>query len=346
MKFIIPMLICLLLLPVPVSAIEITAPAVPSKAAAQMPQETASFGESLAELTKKAFFTLRPDISKAITVCLSLITAVLAISMLQTLSPNAKVPAELAGAACMAGILLTNTNAMIHLGFTTITELTEYGKLLFPVMTATMAAQGSITASASLYAGTMAFISILTSLISKYLLPLVYTFLGLAAASSAVPETFMTRLKTMVKQGISWCLKTLLTIFTSYLSITGVVSGTTDAAALKAAKVTISSFVPVVGGILSDASESVLVSASIAKNAAGVYGILAILAVFLTPFLRIGLQYGMLKITTAICELLGPKNLAGLVDDFSSAMGLILGMTGSVCLLLLISTMCFMKGAL
>lgn len=346
MKYFLPMLLLLFLLPAPASAMEITAPSVPSYAADQMPEETSSFGDGLTELLQKAFFSIRPDLRSAVKVCLSLIAAVMAIAILQNLLTKTKATAALAGTVAVAGILLMNTNSMIHLGATTITDLTEYGKLLYPVMTAALAAQGGITASAGLYAGTMTFISILTSLLSKLLLPLIYVFLALSIACSALSEEFLVRMKSLVKQGISWCLKILVTIFTSYLSITGVVSGTTDAAALKAAKVTISAFVPVVGGILSDASESVLVSAAIAKNAAGVYGILAILAVFLEPFLRIGVHYGMLKITAAVCELLAPKNITKLVDDFSSAMGLMLAMTGSVCLLLLISTVCFMKGAL
>lgn len=346
MKLFLPMLLLLFLLPMPASALDITAPTVPSHAADQMPKETGSFGEGLSELIQQAFFSLRPDLKSAVNVCLSLIAVVMAIAIVQNLLTTTKVTAELAGTVAAAGILVMNTNSMIHLGAATITDLTEYGKLLYPVMTAALAAQGGVTASAGLYAGTMAFIAILTSLMSNVFLPLVYVFLALSIAYGALSESFLARMKAMVKQGIGWCLKILLTIFTSYLSITGVVSGTTDALALKAAKVTISAAVPVVGSILSDASESILVSASVAKNAAGIYGILAILAVFLEPFLRIGLHYGMLKVTAAVCELLGPKGITKLIDDFSDAMGLLLAMTGSVCLLLLISTICFMKGAI
>jgi len=133
-------------------------------------------------------------------------------------------------------------------------------------------------------------------------------------------------------------------LFTGFIGITGVVSGSADAAAVKAAKITISAAVPVVGGILSDASEAVLVSAGVMKNAAGVYGILATLAVCLGPFIQIGAQYLMLKLSASICELIGPKETTTLVNDFSSAMGLVLAMTGAVGLMLLISTVCFMKG--
>ena len=143
---------------------------------------------------------------------------------------------------------------------------------------------------------------------------------------------------------MTWGLKIVLYLFTGYIGITGVVSGTTDAAAVKAAKLAISGTVPVVGSILSDASESILVSAGIMKNAAGVYGLLAILSILIGPFLRIGVQYLMLKLTTAVNSVFSPKETVGLIQKFADVMGLLLGMTGTVSLLLLISTVCFMKG--
>ena len=100
-----------------------------------------------------------------------------------------------------------------------------------------------------------------------------------------------------------------------------------------------------VGGILSDASEAVLASAAAVKNAAGIYGLLAIVAMWLGPFLRIGVQYLMLKAAGAVCGVFGVGSFAGVVEDFAAAMGLLLAMTGAVCLMLIISTICFLKGA-
>ena len=143
---------------------------------------------------------------------------------------------------------------------------------------------------------------------------------------------------------MTWILKTILYIFTGYIGITGVVSGTADAAALKAAKLTISGVVPVVGGILSDASEAILVSAGTVKNAVGLYGLLAIAAIWIGPFLKIGIHYMLLRVTGILCSIFGGKNLSDLIQDFASAMGMLLGMTGAVCLMFLISLICFMKG--
>ena len=113
---------------------------------------------------------------------------------------------------------------------------------------------------------------------------------------------------------------------------------------LKATKLTISGMVPVVGSIMSDASEAVLVSAGLMKNAAGIYGLLAVIALWIGPSVQIGLQYLMLKGTAGICEMSGAKHMSELMKDFSSAMGMVLAMTGAVCLMFLISIICFMKG--
>lgn len=331
-------------LALPASAAEITAPQVPESAADRMPDNTTSFAEGLWELLQDGIGLIRPDLREASRVSLAVIAAVMMLSLLQSFSGTVKRTAELAGAVTVAGVLLYNANTLIRLGAQTVSTISEYGKLLLPVMTAAMAAQGGATASAALYTGTAVFDTVLSSLIANLLVPLVYLFLALAAANSAVGEELLKKMRDFVKWFVSWCLKTILTVFTTYMSITGVVSGTTDAAALKATKVTISSVVPVVGGILSDASEAVLVSAGLMKNAAGIYGILAVLAVFLDPFLRIGSHYLLLKLTAAICGVFGSKRMTELIDDFSAAMGLLLAMTGAACLLLLISTVCFMKG--
>lgn len=342
MKFIVLMLS--LLLALPVSASEITAPEVPQSGEELMPEDTSSFGEGLWNMVKKAISLIQPDLAEAAQVCLSITGAVLLVSILQNFPGMSVNTADLAGAVFIGVILLKSANSLIRLGVETIEDLSEYGKLLLPVMTSAMAAQGGITGSAALYTGTAVFDSVLSSMIVKLLVPMIYLFLAMSIANSAVGEDLLKKLAQFLKWLMSWCLKIILYVFTGYMGITGVVSGTTDAATLKAAKLTISGVVPVVGGILSDASEAVLVSAGVVKNAAGIYGIFAILAVFIGPFLRIGAHYLLLKATSAVCGVFGSKRMTGLIGDFSTAMGLLLAMTGSVCLLLLISTFCFLKG--
>ena len=344
MRRIVLMIIFVFALAQPVLAADFTAPEVPKAGAAIMPEDTASFGDALLELVKNAFSKIRPDVKTAESICAGVVGVVLLMSVLQTLPGTSQIACELVGAVGIGVLLLQQTNALIHLGADTVQEISSYGILLLPVMTAALAAQGGVAGSAALYTGTAFFDTVLSGLISKLMIPMIYLFLALAVANSAIHENVLKQLRDFVKWLMVWTLKILLYIFTGYMGITGVVSGTTDAAALKAAKITISGVVPVVGNILSDASEAVLVSTGVVKNAAGIYGMLAILAICIGPFLRSGVHYLILKVTAAVCSVFGSKRITDLIGDFSSAMGLMLAMTGSVCLLFLISLVCFLKG--
>lgn len=339
------LVICLVIpLSVPATAAELVAPTVPASGVERMPRNADSFEQGLLELLQDGIGLLQPGMEEAMQISSGILVSAILFSLMTILSEKTTAAVSVAGAAIIAAQIYRPANAMIAYASEAVWEICEYGKLLCPVMTTALAAQGGIAAAAALYTGTTAFITLLSMLISRLFLPMIQFILVFSVSYCAFGEEVLKQLAGSVKNMLSWLLKTMLIIFTTYMSISGVVSGTTDAAALKAAKVTISSVVPVVGGILSDASESVLVSMAVMKNAAGVYGILAVLAVFLGPFIKVGLQYLLLKMTAAICGIWGNKRISAMVAEFAAAMGLLLAMVATSCLLVLISTICFMKG--
>lgn len=331
-------------LAIPATALEITAPEVPESGYAAMPENTDSLAAALPELVQNSIQQIHPDLKEAAAVCSEIIVVCLLFSVVTVLSEKMTDIAEIAGAVTIAGIICQHTSTMVGYASRTVLDICEYGKLLCPVLTSALAAQGGITTSAALFAGTTAFIALLATLVSKCFIPMLCVFLAFSMANCAFGEELLKKIADSIKNILHWLLKTLLIIFTTYMSLTGVVSGMTDAAALKAAKLTMSTVIPVVGGILSDASESVLISMGVVKNTAGIYGILATLAVFVGPFLKVGIQYLLLKVSALLCSLFADKKISGLIDDFSAAMGVLLAMIASSCILVLISTVCFMKG--
>ena len=344
MRRVIIILLIIIQLPVAVSAVEFTAPAAPETAQKLMPDKTEDFGEGLWFIISSALNTLQPGMFEAAKTCVSLVAASLLVSMASNISGSTKHAVVLIGTAATCIILFQPVNALIRLGTETVQQISQYGKLLLPVMTGALAAQGGITKSSAIYGATALFDAVLSSAVSQLLVPLLYVFLCICVCCSLFSQPLLNEMRKFIKWLITWGLKTILYVFTGYISITGVVGGTADAAALKATKLTISGAVPVVGNILSDASEAVLVSAGIMKSSAGIYGLLAMIALWIGPFIQIGIQYLMIKLTAGITEMFGQKQMAGLVKDFSSAMGLVLAMTGAVCLIFMISTICFMKG--
>ncbi len=344
MKRLIMLALLLHLLILPVRAQEYTAPQAPEEALGLMPIERTTFSQDLWTVIKGAVSKLQPDLAAAAKICVALIGITMAISLLNSLPGKTGNVVQLVGVIAVGSLLLQQTGSMIRCGVETVTELSEYGKLLLPVMTAALAAQGGITSSGALYTATTVFNAVLTSGISAILIPLIYCFLALSVAGCATAQDILTKLCGFVKWLCTWLLKMTLYIFTGFIGVTGVISGTADATALKATKLTMSGMIPVVGGILSEASEAVLVGAGLMKNAAGTYGLIAVIAIWITPFLQIGIRYLLLKITASVCGVFGVKQVSALTGAFSDAMGLLLGMTSAICVILAISLICFMKG--
>ena len=329
-------------LALPVKATDITAPPLTSARTVDVP-EAESFGEGLMMIVQDVLPLIRPDLHEASGVCAGIICAVMLCSMLRAFSPDIERTADVFSVACIAATVFYSVGSMVRLAEDTVSEMSSYGKLLIPVMTTALAAQGAPGTSAALCAGTLAMDTVVIGVISKLLVPGVYVFLAIAVAVAATGEELLKKSRDLLKNLMTFFMKTSLSVFIAYMGITGVISGATDAAALKATKVSISMFVPVVGGILSDAASSVLLGVRLAKNAAGLYGIFALLAILLEPFLLIGCHYLMLKLTAAVCTVFGSKPVTELIGDISSAMGMLLGMTGSVCLLLLIGVICYIR---
>lgn len=330
----------------PVSADTFTPPEVPESGSAYMPDHPTSFGEGLWYIIKTAILAIKPSLAEAVGLCSTIIALSMLTTLLNGISSKTERILQIAFTVGLGVLLLQTTTTLVNKGCNTVLTISEYGKLLIPVMTAVLAAQGSMTASTALYSGTILFATFLTNLITKLIIPMIYFFLCLAIGNSAVGENTLNKMQNLIKWLITWILKTVLYIFTGYISITGVVSGTADVSMIKATKLTISGTVPVVGSILSDASESILVSAGIMKNTVGIYGVLAIAATFIYPFLQIGVQYLLLKFTAAICSIWSGKSLTGLLQGFTTAMGFILAIIGAISLLLFISLVCMLKGGI
>lgn len=332
------------MLSIPVSAYDLTAPPVPSYAEKFMPADQSNLADGILEVLQDALHYIRPDLKEASHVCMRLVAIIILVSILPALPGTSQNTVNLAASIAIALILFGSTGSLVNLARTTIIEISNYGKLLLPVMTAAMAAQGAISTSAALYAGTAFFDALLTSLVGKVLTPMVYLYLLLSIASSAVGEQILRKISDTTKWVITWTLKTILYIYTGFITVSGVVSGTTDAATLKAAKLTISGMVPVVGGILSDASEAILVSIGAVKSAAGLYGLFAVLAILIGPFLKLGTHYILLKATGGICSIISNNAASNLIHDFTAAFGLLLAMIGAISLMLFISLVCFLRG--
>lgn len=308
------------------------------------PEAGTDLTTGLQEILSGAAEEASTSLGKALVLCGGMLAATMLCGVFSGQEKNTAM--NLACVLALSALFTGQLSTLLSLGTSTIQDLSEYGKVLLPVMATAMTAAGQPSSSAALYLGTALFDTILVTLINRLLVPVIYVYLALSIANAAVGNETLKRLRDMMKGLGAWGLKIVLYVFTGYMTLTGVISGKADISAVKATKLAISTAVPVIGGILSDASEAVVLGAETIRGAAGLYGTLVILGICAVPFLRLGIQYLLLKGTAALCAVTGEKNHGELIDCFSQALGFVLAMTGVCCLIQLISIVCFMKGAL
>ena len=344
MRRIVFILIILSIMVLPVMAEDITAPPAPDDAEIYMPSEPQTFSEGILYIVRKAIVAIEPEVAEAGKLCASIIAVAILCAVTQQLSDSTRQVSDLVATILIAILLILPTNVLINLGRNTIENLSEYGKLFIPVMTTALAAYGGVSTSAALFAATTAFTALLNSLIANVIVPLLYAYICLSTVTCVLGDESLKRLRDFSKWLTVWSMKAIMYVYTGYMTITGVISGTVDASALKAAKLAISSAVPVIGGLLSDASETVLVGAGIVKNSVGMYGLFVMISLWIGPFLKIGVQYVLLKISASVAGMFTSKNISELLGDFTGAMGMLLSMISVQTLLLIVSTVCFMRG--
>lgn len=250
----------------------------------------------------------------------------------------------MAGALAITGLAASDMSVMLGLGRSTIDKMQGFSQVLLPVMATFTAASGSAGAAAARQVATAMFSSLLLTLIDKLLVPLVYAYVAACTAYAAVGNPGLKKVAELLKWVVTTSLTTLLIVFVTYLSLSGTFSGTADAAALKATKMAISNAVPVVGRIISDAAETILVGAGLLKNTVGLFGMLAVLALCIVPFVHLGIHYLTYKFSAALAATLADSRLSELIGGIGTAFGLILGMTGACALLLLVSMVSALTG--
>ena len=237
---------------------------------------------------------------------------------------------SIAGCLAVAGVAFGDASAWINTGAETMEELNLFSHALLPCLAATAAAGGSAAGAAAKYAATSLFMDVFITLSRSLLLPLAYALLAVRTASAALGNSALDGAARLIKWLCTLLTTVVMTAFTVYLSLSGAVTGAADVVTSKAAKTAISTVLPVVGGIISDAAGTLVAGAGLLRSAVGALGAVVIAAICLTPFL-------------ALAHCFADSDLAGLIGDVGGVFGLVLGVTGACAAMLYISIISAVK---
>ena len=250
------------------------------------------------------------------------------------------------GVLAVTALATGDLRTLIGLGVRTVDELGTLSKLLLPSVAASMAAGGLVSTASVWQVTTLMVCGVLNDLSSRLLMPLVSCYIAASAAGAALGEGRLDVLADGLKKLVSGALKFGMTAFTAYLAVAGVLTGSADRTAVRAAKVALSGAVPVVGGVLADAAEGVLAAAGTLRGTAGALGVFAILSVCLFPLLRLGAQFLLYKLAAFAAGLSGTKELCAFIDRLGEAFALVFAMTACSALVLLVALLVAVTAAM
>ena len=273
------------------------------------------------------------------------LTGIAAIAVLcaaaESICTEARIREILSICACAAvsGMATASVGSLLGSLDAAISAMSAYARSTLPAVYTAAAVSGAVVSAGAKYGAVLLCLNIMLDLYYKLTLPLIHVYLAFCISRSIYPNAILSAAVSVTK----WLAVSLMTVLTmgvsAYIGLTGALTGGADAVAVKGTKTVISTTLPVVGGILSDAASVVLASARTIKNAAGVFALIGVCALCLTPFLAAWIKMMLFRLCAAIAAAAEGKRLGVLLGDLSSAFGMMLGALGSMTIMLFISFM-------
>lgn len=219
----------------------------------------------------------------------------------------------------------------------TVERLVTFMQTLLPVYIGFLFSGGNATAAAMMNP-TLIFATQSVSLLVSYgAVPLIFCMLAFTAISGLTEDDRLGAITELMRSFLKTSMVFVLTIFVGILSVQGFVSRAADGVIANTARLAAEKFVPVVGGILSGAADTVLGSALVVKNACGVVGVVGLLAIAALPTLKLIAVALMLKLAAAVVAPITDKRVVKCLNGFSEVLNLMFAVLGTVLFLFIIS---------
>ena len=285
-------------------------------------------GESLAALIDPGAFLgmLKRSAMKSLsTLATALALPVLACALIQmTTGGEMGFMMNLLCALCCGKALMqvwTDAQASVRALIEGLLRLTE-------ATTPVMASAAALTGGGFWASATVPLSNLCASLVQKLLLDWGFGLCGcavLVALSGAVAGRYaLNRLFGLLKSAARWLLGAAVFAFGGLISAQGIVSAAKDGAAVQTARMAMESVIPIIGGGVSDAAGSLMLSAGLARSAVGITGVVMIARLCLRPLVRTGCRMLALKLISAAMEPLAQGSASELIGHFGEALEILL----------------------
>lgn len=197
----------------------------------------------------------------------------------------------------------------------TINGMANIMAALMPVLLALLAGTGGFVQAAVLDPIVIAVINISTRIIVDVIVPIILMVFALQFASNISLDYKISKLTKLLNSIVMWINGIVMTIFITVITIRGITSKAFDEVTIQTAKFAVDTFVPIVGGAISDAVSTVAGYSILLKNAISSLGLIVLVGIVLFPIIKILILAFVNKFVAAIIEPICDKRLVAAINS-------------------------------
>lgn len=240
---------------------------------------------------------------------------------------------EIVHVVCYAVIVVVLSSAIVNVmqvTVTTINNMTAFASGVFPVLLTLLAGLGATTGVAT-YQPMMAVLGGgVMALISKVILPAFIACVVFAVVGNLSKNVKLTKMNKMFKSASSWLIGIVFGLYGTFLTVGGIAGGVVDKVGYSAAKFALSSYVPILGGYLSDGFDLVGASMMLVKNAFGYTAVIVLVATVMFPLLKIVVFIFSLRLASAVAEPIGDDRVSNMLSTVADNCSLLISALAGV----------------
>ncbi|MCL2675884.1 MAG: stage III sporulation protein AE, partial [Firmicutes bacterium] len=232
--------------------------------------------------------------------------------------------------AVIAVVLFAQVFALISSVSKAVNSMSAQINAVFPVILTLMTASGA-TGSAAAYTPAVAILgNVLTGIITMLALPCVILAVVFDIVGNLSDAVKLKKMSGFFMSALKWVLGTAFFVFLAFLSVKGITASVRDGVSIRSAKFAISSYVPIIGGYLSEGFNMVMAGSVVIKNAVGLGGLTLLLLTLAPTIVNIIVFSLSLTLLGAVVEPLGLDGVSGILTGIGKTLksltAIVLGM--------------------
>lgn len=224
---------------------------------------------------------------------------------------------EIGTISCVAVVSLMSLKTFVFVMSTaqeTIDTLFLFVQALLPTVATAAAAMGQ-TAQTAVCGTVFGAMQVLIHICKEIVLPFISVITALSVTDCLGDTPYLKGITVFFKSCLKWGTGLLLTLYGAIIAVQTQSAGTFDTVAGKTVKYAVGSFVPLVGGALSDSLEVVSAGARSVKSALGISGIIGVGYVCLSPFINMCAAAAAYKLAACVCEITAEKRVVCVIHE-------------------------------